>query len=260
MIAAGRVDAIVVATPAASHLQIAAAASAAGLPALVEKPPAATTADAIELAGLELAPWIGFNRRFEPAVAALARLVPPGEPLEFDLAFAGRRVGWDAYDGSEDVLLGFGPHMIDLARILSGADVNRVRARQTHEQVSLELDLGERGRALVTCTGDEPWHEVFTVRDSTGRTLGSRSPNGPRSRAIRLARTATTHPLVYSLARQLEAFAVAAHGYDPGPLATAADGVAVMAAIDAARSSSAAGGDWVDVALGSERQSVAIPA
>jgi predicted dehydrogenase len=248
MIESGLVDAVVIATPASTHLAIARAAQDAGLPVLVEKPPADDTAGAIALAELEPAPWLAFNRRFEPAVAALARLVPPGEPLEFDLSFSGRRAEWGAHDVRDDVLLDLGPHLIDLARVLSGAEIERVRARLLGEQASLELDLGVRGRALVELNGDRSWKERFTVRDSTGRTLGSRSSSGLRARAVRLARTSTQHPLVYSLARQLEAFSTATRGKPAPLLASAADGVAVMRAIDGARKSAAAGGEWVDVA------------
>jgi predicted dehydrogenase len=128
------------------------------------------------------------------------------------------------------------------------------------ELASLELDLGERGRALVTCAGDQPWHERFVLRDSTGRTLGSRSSTGLRARAVRMARTSTAHPLVYPVAGQLEAFAAAARGDDAPLLATAADGVALMEVIDAARRSSAAGGDWVDVVVAAEHRPAVVPA
>ena len=55
------------------------------------------------------------------------------------------------------------------------------------------------------------------------------------------------HPLVRSLALQLEAYARALRGADPGPLATAPEGAAVMCVLDAARRSDAVGGDTVAV-------------
>jgi predicted dehydrogenase len=55
------------------------------------------------------------------------------------------------------------------------------------------------------------------------------------------------HPLAVSLAAQLDAFAAAVRGDDPGDLATADDGLAAMAVVDAARTSAAAGGAPVPV-------------
>jgi predicted dehydrogenase len=49
------------------------------------------------------------------------------------------------------------------------------------------------------------------------------------------------HPLVASLSAQLRAFAAAVDGRPAPDLATAADGLAVMAVLDAARRSAAAG-------------------
>ena len=50
-----------------------------------------------------------------------------------------------------------------------------------------------------------------------------------------------------SLTQQLEAYARALRGADPGPLATAGEGAAVMRVLDAARRSDAVGGDTVAV-------------
>ena len=57
-------------------------------------------------------------------------------------------------------------------------------------------------------------------------------------------RPPSEHPLVASLAAELESFAAAARGERRAELATARDGVAVMAAIEAARRSAAKGGGW----------------
>jgi hypothetical protein len=55
------------------------------------------------------------------------------------------------------------------------------------------------------------------------------------------------HPLVRSLMAQLEAFGRALRGGDPGPLATAGEGAAVMCVLDAARRSDAVGGETTAV-------------
>jgi predicted dehydrogenase len=55
---------------------------------------------------------------------------------------------------------------------------------------------------------------------------------------------------VRTLAAQLEAFAAAVRGEAPPDLATAADGIAVMRVIDAARRSHSDGGAWMSAELG----------
>jgi predicted dehydrogenase len=73
----GEVDAVSIAVPTESHLEVASAFLAAGIPVLVEKPLARSVAEAdrlIELAaaaGVVLA--VGHTERFNPAVAAAAR-------------------------------------------------------------------------------------------------------------------------------------------------------------------------------------------
>jgi predicted dehydrogenase len=62
-----------------------------------------------------------------------------------------------------------------------------------------------------------------------------------------LARLTREHPLVRSLRLQLEAYARVLRGSEPGALATAAEGAAVMRVLDAARRSDAIGGETVAV-------------
>lgn len=59
--------------------------------------------------------------------------------------------------------------------------------------------------------------------------------------------TPRAHPLVRSLTLQLEAYGRALRDEDPGPLATAGEGAAVMRVLDAARRSHAVGADTVAV-------------
>ena len=65
LLAASDVEALVIASPPVEHLRQAQLAAGAGLPTLVEKPPALAGAGAEQLAALRPAPWIGFNRRFQ---------------------------------------------------------------------------------------------------------------------------------------------------------------------------------------------------
>ena len=76
LIQAGGLDAIVISVPTRFHLEYARCAAEAGFPSLVEKPPGANVQEAKALQALEPAPWIAFNRRFEPGLIKLKHAVP----------------------------------------------------------------------------------------------------------------------------------------------------------------------------------------
>lgn len=248
LLEAAAVDALVVATPVESHLEVARLAAAAGLPSLVEKPPAHDAAEARELARLDPAPRFGFNRRFEPEVEALRASLPREGALELRLELRYRRRTWRAYEERADALLDLGPHLVDLARFLSGAEPSRVRAGLEPEAATAELDLGARGHALLRCSCASPYGELVEVR-AGGRVAG-RSRRGGLIRGVleRARGVPAGAGLVPALARQLEAFAAAARGEAAPALATADDAVAVMKALDAARASASAGGAWTALA------------
>ena len=97
-----------IASPPVEHLRQAQLAAGAGLPALVEKPPALAGAGAEQLAALRPAPWIGFNRRFQHG-AGCSRGCPPTAPLELELELDYRRRSWRPLTVDEDVLTDIGP-------------------------------------------------------------------------------------------------------------------------------------------------------
>ncbi len=225
------VEALVVASPVDQHSDAARHAAAAGLPCLVEKPPGPDLAAARELAELDPAPWVGFNRRFHQG-AKLAAAVPASGPLELELELRYRRTSWDAHSVRDDVLLDLGTHLVDLALSLSGGAPAEVRsARAEPERAEIELETA-RGPALIRCASDRP-HLERVVASWPGRRAASVTGGLVRGTVGRL--TGRPHPLVGSLSRQLDAFAAAARGGDPGPLASAGEGAATMAVIDAAR-------------------------
>lgn len=263
-----RVDAVVLATPVAAHLDDAQLAANAGVATLVEKPPAPDAAGAAALAALGPAPWVAFNRRFgagQRAVrAALAgredsdhgsggeRAPGSARPQRVDLMLElrYRRASWGAHTVGDEALLDLGPHLVDLARWLSGDEVAGVRAASlSHERAELELDL-ERGRATLRCAADRPHRELIEARGEDGHLLARHSEGGLVAGLCgRLARRGEPHPLVASLTAQLESFARAARGEPEPALATAADGHAVMAVLDAARACAAGGGRPVELAV-----------
>lgn len=244
LLAAGRLDGIVICSPPEHHEEAAEQASAAGLEALVEKPPAADAAGALRLAALTPSPYAAFNRRFD-AGAELAGRVPSFGDLELQIVLHYRRGSWRPFERDEDALLDLGPHAIDLALMLTGALPLAVRAHCARERAGIALATS-RGTVRIECATNRPYHELVEVRDSAGRRIARASRGGHvRGAASKLAPGA--HPLVRSLTAQLEAYAGALRGGDPGLLATAVEGAAVMCVLDAARRSDAVGGDATPV-------------
>jgi predicted dehydrogenase len=240
------VDALVLATPAHLHVADTARAAAAGVAVLVEKPPAEDLGGARALAALDPAPWVGFNRRFDPGVRAVRAAVPPDGELHLTVHISYRRRSWGAHVAHDDALLDLGPHLVDWARWLTGAEVVAVTAPVvTHERAILELRT-TRGRVDVLARADGIHHELIDVRDTAGRSLAHHVVGGPVD-AVRGRIRRGPHPLVLSLTAQVAALGRALAGGDEPDLGTAADGLAVMGALHAARASMAAGGEAVAV-------------
>lgn len=247
LITAAAVDVVVLVSPADAHRADAERAAAAGVPTLVEKPPAPDGAGAAALAALDPAPWVGFNRRFDPGVAAVRRAVPVDGPVELRLEIHYRRASWGAIAVADDALTDLGPHLVDWARWLLGAEVVAVGdVELAHERASLTLDLGG-ARAHLRAATDRPHHELAELRDRTG-TVVARHRHGGLVAGVRGRLRRGPHPLVASLAAQLDALAGAVAGGPAPDLATAADGAACMAVLDAARASAAGRGTAVPIA------------
>lgn len=247
LLAAGPLDGLVVCSPPEHHEEPATLAAAAGVTALVEKPPAPDAAGALRLAALTPAPYCGFNRRFDQG-AQLARRIPPSGDLDLRLVLHYRRASWRPLQRGEDALLDLGPHLVDLALVLTGAVPLATRAQATRERAGVALATS-RGRVRIECATNLPYRELVEVRDGDGRRI-ARASRGGRVRGVagRVARG--VHPLVGSLAAQLHAYARALRGEDHGLLATAAEGAVVMSVLDAARRSDAVGGDTTEVGAG----------
>ncbi len=244
MIAGGGIDAVVAASPAEVHLDVAATAADAGLPCLVEKPPAPDLAGATALAALDPAPSIGFNRRFLQGIELLPSIPPEGW-LELDLELRFRRTGWSAHLSRDEALLDAGIHLIDLAAFLVAAAPIAVRGAVVEpERAELELELG-RARAWIRCATDRPYAERVEVRDRSGRPIaGSRIG---RLAAAQKRLRGGEDLLVLSLRRQLQRFAARARGEGAGELAGAEAGVAALSVVEAARRSAELAGAEVTV-------------
>jgi myo-inositol 2-dehydrogenase / D-chiro-inositol 1-dehydrogenase len=246
MIAAADLDAVVVASPADSHVEVAREAAEAGLPSLIEKPPATDLDGTLALVALTPPPAFAFNRRFLQG-AELRPLVPAAGWLEIDAEMRFRRDGWGAHVSRDEALLDAGIHLIDLAIFLAGSEPIAVRdAMVEPERAMLELELG-RGRARIRCATDRSYAERVEIRDRAGRPLGISRTDRLRSSLGRLR--GGGDPLARSLRAQVESFAALVRGEPAGELAGPAAAVATMAVVEAARRSAALGGAEVTVAM-----------
>jgi predicted dehydrogenase len=239
LLSAERVDALLVATPAPMHLPIAAAAAVAGVPTLVEKPPAPDLEGARRLASLQPEPLVAFNRRFLQGVE-LRSQVPASGWIELELELRYRRGAWAAHEARDDALLDAGVHLIDLAAFLAGAAPICVRgALVAPERAEFEVDLA-RGRARIRCATDRRHRESVEVRDRAGRLLARSRVGGARGRLA--AARGAAHPLVLSIGRQLAALRVAVQGDGRGVLVPASEAAVALAVVEAVRRSARLGG------------------
>lgn len=237
------VDAVVLATPAPTHLADATAVVAAGLPVLVEKPPAVDATEAAALVALGPLVRTGFNRRFDPGARAVRSALPATGDLHLDLELGYRRASWGAHVVRDEVLVDLAPHLVDWARWLTGSEITTVTATAIEpDRAELVLALS-RGRAALVASADAIHRERIEVRDASGQRVARHRVGGlVAGIAGRLGAGRGAHPLEDSLAEQLAAFARIVRGEHDGVLGTADDGLAVMEVVDAARRSAAAGG------------------
>ncbi len=132
------IDAVVIVTPTATHVEVIQAAAASGKHIFSEKPLAQTLAQcdeaiaAVAVAGVKL--QLGFMRRFDPAYVMAKAKIDAGvigkpvmfrstgrDPRRTSLEFARRK-------NSGGLILDMGVHDFDLARWLMGNEVARVHS------------------------------------------------------------------------------------------------------------------------------------
>jgi predicted dehydrogenase len=133
LLASPDIDAVVIATPAVTHAEHAAAALNAGKHVLVEKPLALSSADATALVGLAeasgLTLMVGHTFLYSEPVRALRRLVEAGE-LGQVLYVYGQRVNLGVIREDLNALWNFGPHDVSILIYLLDGMPTRVSARQ----------------------------------------------------------------------------------------------------------------------------------
>jgi len=153
------VDAVIVATPTSTHVEVVKAAAAAGKEILCEKPLALTVAACDEAiaathdAGVRL--MVGFMRRFDTAYQMARQKIAEGsigrpvmykgtgrDPRRTTLEFARR-------ESSGGLLMDMGIHDFDLARWLMGDEVVRVHAEGACLVYPELAEVGDIDNAVV---------------------------------------------------------------------------------------------------------------
>jgi predicted dehydrogenase len=272
-----RPDAALILTPPATHRVLVERALAAGLHVLVEKPMALDTAeargmtDAAVSAGRQLR--VGFTRRFRPPYRMLRARVQAARDrvaaISCRLAFP--RAAWDArsdflgVDAAgggvlDDVL----SHLVDLVRWIGGAEPVRVRAGALADgsiRCELALDSGVSAACWAAHAAYTEYFEVAWRGGGAAAASGVRDYARPRASGGRvpirawmadrgalalnrvLGRRGVT---ALSFEAQLRDFARAIReGAAEG--AAPEDGIAAVAAVEAARASLRDGGGWQEI-------------
>ena len=268
----GAVDAVIVASPAATHATVALQAIDAGKPVLVEKPFALNVRDAEEVARRGAKRGVpvlaGHLLVYHPAVERLRAMVQAGE-LGRVFYLYGLRVNLGQVRKDENALWSFGPHDVSVALYLLGEQPVRVAAHgksylqpAIEDVVFLTMEFASGVLAHVQLSWLDPHKErkltvvgakkmvVFDDMEPREKLrIYDKGVDRPpeygsfgESLAIRegdifIPRISTVEPLAAELAH----FVRAARGLEP-PRATAEDGVRVVRVLEAASRSLANGG------------------
>ena len=268
----GAVDAVIVASPAATHAAVAQQAIAAGKPVLVEKPFALSVRDAEAVArqGAERGVPVlaGHLLVYHPAVERLRDMVQKGE-LGKVFYLYGLRVNLGQVRKDENALWSFGPHDVSVALYLLGEQPVRVAAHgksylqpAIEDVVFLAMEFASGVLAHVQMSWLDPHKErkltvvgarkmvVFDDMEPREKLrIYDKGVDRPpeygsfgESLAIREGDIFIPRiPAVEPLAAELTHFVRAARGAEP-PRASAEDGVRVVRVLEAASRSLARGG------------------
>ena len=201
LIADPAVDAVVVASPAATHEPYALACIAAGKPVLCEKPLATSAAAALRIVEAERAAGrrlvtVGFMRRYDPGYVDLKARLDAGEigaPLLVHCAH--RNVSVHEFFDSAMIITDSAVHEIDVARWLLDDEIVRVtvlaprpsrRAREglRDPQLRPARDRRRAGSSTSRRSSARATPTTSAAR-SWGRTARSSCSGPPRSRPVR---------------------------------------------------------------------------
>ncbi|MGH7518327.1 MAG: Gfo/Idh/MocA family protein [Gemmatimonadales bacterium] len=247
-------DAALVTAPPAAHATIVELALRAGLSVLVEKPMAVTPQEARRVCELQRQTGrvlrVGFNRRYRGDYVRLRERALDGvRSLAFTFIADARRWNPGVTATAAFVLHDAGSHAVDLVAHLAGRRIERVRASVQRGTdgciVNIEAELA--GGASAACTvGHAPRYREYLAVTAAGRVHRAVASPSPLNQA-KLAfckLTGRPTPTAESFRAQLVAFVAACRAEADHVGADAADGLAAVAAVDAALRSLAGAGEW----------------
>lgn len=255
-----QLDAVVIATPTTFHAAIAIAAIERGIPALVEKPLAATVEDGFRVLGLSrrrgVPIQVGHVERFNPAVRELDRLLRQGW-LSSIYSISSRRAGpFPARIRDVGVTVDLATHDVDILSWVTRERPSRVfaetaqRIHATHEDLLfalLSFPSGTTGfldvnwltpskRRQLHVVGEEGMFELdyLTQRLTFTRHSDTSRPTMIKGYAPTFSGDVLEVPLTTAepLAEELDAFLAVARG-GVAPMVGAEDGLWAVAIADA---------------------------
>jgi myo-inositol 2-dehydrogenase/D-chiro-inositol 1-dehydrogenase len=136
LIRSSGVDAVLIASPDATHAPLSRVCLEARKPALCEKPLATTSADCLDLVAEEARLGkrliqVGFMRRYDPSYAAMRAARASGElGRALMLHCAHRNVSAPAWFTSDMAIANSAPHEFDIARFVLDADLTEISVFQ----------------------------------------------------------------------------------------------------------------------------------
>jgi predicted dehydrogenase len=270
-------EAAVIATPAASHAELAVAAIERGLPILVEKPFTLSVAEAESVADLAdsrgVPVVVGHLLVFHPAVTQLKKLIDGGELGNIYYLYS-QRVNLGQVRPDENALWSFGPHDASVALDLLGAKPVRVAAHgKSYLQPGIEdvvfmtmefasgvlahvqmswLDPHKERRLTVVGSDKMVVFDDMQMREKLkiyDRGVDRPPDYGSYGESLSIREGDITIPRVPNmepLSVELRHFVAVAQGQEE-PRTPASNGVDVVRVLDAATRSLSSGGTAVDL-------------
>nr|WP_296070496.1 Gfo/Idh/MocA family oxidoreductase [uncultured Actinoplanes sp.] len=192
------IDGVVIAASTGAHPQLILAAVEAGLPVFCEKPVAADPKDAVDVlertAGAPV--QIGYNRRFDPAIAAARAAVVAGELGELHTV---RSTTMDPAPPPDAYLRGSG----GIFRDCSVHDFDAIRFVTGREVVEVYATGSSRGGGVFAETGDASTTAAILTLDDDTLAVVSNTRYNARGHDVRLELHGTRDSLAAGLEDRL---------------------------------------------------------
>lgn len=252
MLRAREAEAALITAPPAVHGPAAAAALRAGLSVLVEKPMALSLAEAHMLQQLQRQTGrvlrVGFNRRYRPHYLGLRQRTKDVQQIEFRFIADVRQWNPGVEATAQFVLQDAGSHALDLIAWLAERPIERLSARldKSADGCLVRIKAELAGGIAAECTVGHAlrYDEHVVVGGSSGRRRYAAASLASRVALAFCKVVGQPTPTARSFRAQLAAFFAACRGRPDQGGAGVDDGVAAVAAVEAALRSVDAAGAW----------------